>query len=77
MQDGALTHWSTDVRKWLNENLPGRWIGRAGIPPRSLDITSMDYFLWEYIKRKVNVQNYDIFCDLKAAIISAFQEMSD
>ena len=25
MQDGAPTYWSTNVSKWLNENLAGRW----------------------------------------------------
>ena len=28
MQDGAAPHWFTNVRNWLNENLPGRWILR-------------------------------------------------
>ena len=84
MQDGAPPHWSTNVRKWLNENLPGRWIGRGGPqdcnvtwPPRSPDMTPMDYFLWGFIRSKVYVKNYENISELKGAIISAFQEVSD
>ena len=68
----------------LNENLPGRWNGRGGAqdcnitwPPRSPDMTPMDYFLWGYIKSKLYVKNYENISDLKAAIISAIQEVSD
>ena len=39
--------------------------------------TSMDYFLWGYIKRKVYVKNYENIRDLKPAIISAFREVSE
>ena len=39
--------------------------------------TPMDYFLSGYIKSKGYVQNYENISGLKAAIICAFQEMSD
>ena len=29
-QDGAPPHWHRDVRRFLNESLPQRWIGRVG-----------------------------------------------
>ena len=29
-QNGAPPHWKLSVRTYLNDNLPGRWIGRAG-----------------------------------------------
>jgi len=37
----------------------------------------MDYFLWRNIKSKMYVKKYENIGDLKAAIISAFQEVSD
>ena len=51
-QDGAPPHWKLAVRAYLNDNLPGRWIGRAGgednvmlkWPPRSPDLTPCDFF---------------------------------
>ena len=47
-QDGAPPHWSICVRHFLNETFPNRWIGRDGPtswPPRSPDITPLDFFL--------------------------------
>jgi hypothetical protein len=45
-QDGAPPHWHRDVRRFLIESLPQRWIGRVGKedlvlqfwPPRSPDL---------------------------------------
>ena len=61
--DGAPPHWSLDVRAYLNDELPHRWIGRVGAndlaflpwPPRSPDLTPCDFFLWGHIKDIVYV----------------------
>jgi len=53
-QDGAPPHFRLDVRRWLNDVLPHRWIGRGARedlmfcpwPARSPDLTPCDYFLW-------------------------------
>ncbi|KAJ8909342.1 hypothetical protein NQ315_005970 [Exocentrus adspersus] len=48
--------WSANVRQHLTENFPGQWIGRQGPtawPPRSPDLTPMDYFLWGTVKSDV------------------------
>nr|GBN04803.1 hypothetical protein AVEN_49300-1 [Araneus ventricosus] len=53
-QDGAPPHWSTEVRTFLYQHLPKRWIDRSGDaddvfcswPPRSPDLTPCDFFLW-------------------------------
>lgn len=55
-QDGAPPHWGLCVRDFLNETFPDRWIGRDGPtpwPPRTPDITPLDFFLWGYVKDKV------------------------
>ena len=57
-QDGAPPHWSLNTRGFLNETFPNRWIGRASDadnclmkwPPRSPDLTPLDFFLWGYVK---------------------------
>ena len=52
-QDGAPPHWGLHVREFLNQTFPDRWIGRDGPipwPPRSPDITPLDFFLWGYVK---------------------------
>ena len=48
-QDGALPHYHRDVRMYLDETVPGRWIGRRSaveFPPRSPDLTPLDFYLW-------------------------------
>lgn len=62
-QDGAPPHWHLDVRGFLNETLPNRWIGRNGTndltlcswPPRSPDLTPCDYFFWGCVKDAVYI----------------------
>lgn len=47
--DGAHPHFKSEVREFLNDTLPDRWIGRSGnedsplmrLPPRSPDVTAM------------------------------------
>ncbi|PSN39394.1 hypothetical protein C0J52_22688 [Blattella germanica] len=63
VNDGAPPHWHTDVRDYLDEVLPHRWIVRAtadnnGLafwPPRSPDHTPCDSFLWGFVKYRVFV----------------------
>ena len=46
------------VRGSLNATFPNRWIGRDGPiswPPRSPDLTPLDFFLWCYVKDRVFV----------------------
>jgi hypothetical protein len=62
-QDGAPPHYHNAVRRYLNEHLPHRWIGRVTAtdlefrnwPPRSPDLTPCDFFLWGYVKDAVYV----------------------
>lgn len=55
--DGAPAHNSIVVRNWLNLNFPQMWIGRNSPlhewPPRSPDITPMDFYFWGVIKNRV------------------------
>jgi hypothetical protein len=55
-QDGAPPHWSLDVRDFLDRTFQQRRIGRDGPtrwPPRSPDITTLDFFLWGYVKDRL------------------------
>ncbi|KAJ8957711.1 hypothetical protein NQ318_017608 [Aromia moschata] len=58
--DGAPIHNAVIVRNSLNENFPDCWIGKCSPlirwPPRSPDITPLDFFLWGTIKNKVMLQ---------------------
>jgi hypothetical protein len=75
MHDGAPAHYSIDVRDWLDENFPARWIGRRGAldwSARSPDLTPADYFLWGYLKHIVYKNKHRSLSSLKQSIISTF-----
>ena len=63
--DGAPPHFTRRVREHLNRTYPNRWIGRGSTinwPPRSPDLTPLDFCLWgwmksEVYKRKVNTRD--------------------
>lgn len=77
-QDGAPAHYHREARAYLDATYPNHWIGRGGPiawPPRSPDVTPLDFFLWGRVKDLVyghsgnNIRNVD---ELKTRIISAF-----
>ena len=73
-QDGAPPHWGLEVRQFLNDTFPERWIGRDGpIPwsPRSPNITPLDFFLWGYVKDIVYRTKVRDVSDLQQRIIEA------
>lgn len=52
-QDGCPAHYSRNVQDFLNRHFPNRWIGRGSLffwPPRSPDLTCLDFYLWGRIK---------------------------
>lgn len=55
--DGCPVHYARIIRQWLDENFPHHWIGRGseliGWPPRSPDLTPLDFFLWGFLVQKV------------------------
>lgn len=70
-QDGAPPHYAIAVRNYLNVCFRDRWIGRRGSiewPPRSPDLTPLDFFLWGYTKSKVYVNRPESLEDLKERI---------
>ena len=60
-QGDAPSHWTLDMRAYLNDELANRWVGRATTadnalllwPPCVLDLTSLDFFLLGFVKGKV------------------------
>ena len=49
-------HFSRDVRQYFDKVFPNRWIRRA-VPitwtSRSPDLSSLNFFLWEYVKDNI------------------------
>lgn len=51
--DGCPAHFSQEVRNFLDQAYPNRWIGRGSLfpwPARSPDLTILDFYLWGRIK---------------------------
>lgn len=71
-QDGAPPHWKLVCRNFLDEKMPNRWIGRRGshseFPPRSPDLTPLDYWLWGYLRDKVYTRRFMNTAQLTDAI---------
>jgi hypothetical protein len=54
--DGCGAHSARVVTNWMNAHYPRRWIGRFGpvkFPPRSPDLTPMDFTIWAQLKSHV------------------------
>ena len=74
-QDGAPPHFARQVKDWLHETFPGRWLGRGGPydwPPRSPDLTPVDFSVWGIVKEMVYSQRTSSLEELKEAIENAF-----
>lgn len=72
--DGAPPHYARQVREYLNIRFP-QWIGRAGRvawPPRSPDLTPLDFFLWGHVKSLVYAVACDTAEEMKDRITAAF-----
>ncbi|CAK1588801.1 unnamed protein product [Parnassius mnemosyne] len=77
--DGAPAHYARQVKDYLYREYPGRWVGRDGPcawPPRSPDITPMDFYLWGYVKTLVYTgRAFETRDMLKEKIIWAFDQI--
>jgi len=65
--DGASPHYTRHVRQYLNDSFLNRWLGRGGPvawPPRSPDLTPLNYYLWGHMKTLV----YETKVDSRAAL---------
>lgn len=78
-QDGAPPHFAVAVRNYLHDTFPNRWIGRSGViewPPRSPDLTPLDFFLWGYLKGKVFKSQPANLDDLKQRICQEIRRIT-
>lgn len=72
-------HYAVNVRRYLNEVFPRRWIGRRGPiewPPRSPDLTPLDFFLWGYLKNRVYINRPNNLEELKQRIRDEIRSIS-
>jgi hypothetical protein len=74
-QDGAPPHFHRNVTTFLDETFPGRWVGRRGPtawPPRSPDLTPLDFFTWGLLRTLCTEENSNL-ADLRQGIIEAVE----
>lgn len=79
-QDGCPAHYSILARTVLNAMFNDKWIGRGGPvnwPPRSPDLTCLDFFLWGYLKEIVYHQVPTTPEDMKQRIKIACREINN
>lgn len=79
-QDGATSHTVGQTIQLLHEKFPGRVISRFGDvnwPPRSCDLTPLDYFLWGHLKDRVYVNKPQTTDALKDEIRRCIDEISE
>lgn len=79
-QDGAPAHFGVNVRNWLDDNYPGRWIGRnepIDWPPRSPDLTPLDFNVWGFLKEDVYAVQIDSYEQLIHRIENAIEKLRE
>lgn len=77
--DGATPHFYRQVREHVTAVFPQKWIGRGGPiawPARSPDLTSLDFFLWGFVKSAVYKTPATTREDMKNRITEAFQSVT-
>ena len=77
-QDGATSHTADATMDLLHERFEGMVISRRGDvnwPPRSCDLTPLDFFLWGFLKSQVYTNKPQSTDALKVNIAQAIAEI--
>ncbi|GBO24191.1 hypothetical protein AVEN_46474-1 [Araneus ventricosus] len=77
-QDGAPPHYGDIVREFL-DTFPQRWIGRGAViawPPRSQDVTPLDFYSWGYVKQHVYSERINDINHLKQRITDVIHSVT-
>ena len=78
--DGAPPHYTRHVREYLNESFPNHWLGRGGPvawPPRSPDLTPLEYYVWGHVKTLVYESKVDSRTVLRDRIFAAAEQIGN
>ena len=76
--NGAPPHYTRHVSEYLNESFPKRWLGRGGRvawPPRSPDLTPLDYYLWGHMNTLVYETKVETRAALRDRIFAAAEQI--
>ena len=73
-QDGAGPHTSNQVLHYLRARFPERlisWRTERIWPPRSPDLSPLDFFLWGHVKEAIKLRQFDCMDQLTECITQA------
>lgn len=79
LHDGAPVHHTRPIINFLNNTYRDRWIGRGGPiawPPRSPDLTKMDFSVWGFVKDQVYRISPTTREDMKIRIQNCFRSIT-
>jgi hypothetical protein len=77
--DGAPPHNAILTRNFLEHFFFERWIGTHGPikwPPRSPDITPLDFFLWGFLKNQIYTGHNNTINELRENVATAFRKVT-
>lgn len=78
--DGAPPHRTRTVTNWLEATFDDRWIATNGPflwPPRSPDLSVLDFFIWGYVKDRVYADPVTTKDNMKDRVRDAFAALTD
>jgi len=79
-QDGARAHTANETIQYLQEYFDDRVISKNAIinfPPRSCDLTPLDFFVWPFIKNSIYKTPIASLQELQDRIIEKCQEINN
>lgn len=79
-QDGAPPHNGRLIDNFLENEFDGKWLGNQGPykwPPRSPDLTPLDYFIWGFVKDKVYFEPITTKENMVERVRNAFRSLQN
>jgi len=79
-QDGAPPHFRRQVTAFLNQHFQNHWIWRQVLvawPPRSSDLTPLDYYLWRRVKSLIYAVKLSSVVELLNLILDNSAHIND
>ena len=73
-QDSAPAHESKETQAWLQECYD--FVPFSHLPPSSLDLNLLDYFIWSYVGNIPNMTSHNTKASLITAIRRVFAELT-
>lgn len=74
-QDSAPSHTSGATRQFLDSKIAGKYVTKEEWIPNSPDVAPMDYFVWGWMRKRVETKKVSSIGSLKRALKQAWDEL--